>query len=57
MAKCFFVVISPKLAKIIGVCQVNFFSKVDFNRFFTKNAEIKVHTKFTTSESVQNTFL
>ena len=40
-------VISLKLAKIIGVCKVNFFSKFIFNRFFktTKYAQIKFFLK------------
>ena len=40
----FFVIISLKLVKIIGVCEVNFFSKIEFNRFFslTKYAKILI---------------
>jgi hypothetical protein len=41
--KKLFIVISLILAKKIGFCKVNFFSKLIFNRFFTttKYAQIK----------------
>ena len=38
----FFVVISLKLVKIIGVCEVNFFSKIEFDRFFSPTKYVKI---------------
>ena len=39
-----------KLTRIIGVCEDNFFSKIDFHRFFTT-------TKLARSEIGQNSIL
>ena len=57
--KFFFVVISLKLAKIIEVRQVNFFSKIFFNRFFYNKIRTnqKIYTKFAVSKRGQKSIL
>ena len=51
-----FVIISLKLAKIIEVCEGNFFSKINFNRFST-TTNPKIYTKSATSESSKRSIL